>query len=62
MVECRNPEALAGSAIRLLEDTALAARIISSARAECDKYCWSAMRERWIGLYSSLAGRESALT
>lgn len=48
-------EAMAREALRLLEDDALAARVAASARAECRKYNWEAVREEWLSLYRELA-------
>jgi glycosyltransferase involved in cell wall biosynthesis len=50
----RNPEALAAAAIRLLEDPELAERIVTNARAECERYTWEATRRQWIDLYVRL--------
>jgi glycosyltransferase involved in cell wall biosynthesis len=47
-------EALAGAAIRLLKDPALAAAITDRAYAETGKYCWSAVRKDWLHLYERL--------
>jgi L-malate glycosyltransferase len=47
----RNPEALATAAIRLLEDPELAERIVTNARAECERYTWEATRQKWLDLY-----------
>jgi glycosyltransferase involved in cell wall biosynthesis len=55
MVERGDHEALAASAIRLLEDEALAARITSNAVAACRQYSWDAVREEWLKLYFELA-------
>jgi glycosyltransferase involved in cell wall biosynthesis len=46
---------MAAMAIRLLEDPALAAKIINQAKDECRKYSWAAVRNRWISLYYELA-------
>jgi glycosyltransferase involved in cell wall biosynthesis len=55
LVKCGDYEALAASAIRLLTDDALAARLAQTARAECDRYSWAAVREQWLELYHDLA-------
>src|SRR5262249_21601440 len=57
MVERDDPEGLAASAIRLLEDASLARKVIRNARAECARYEWNAVREEWIRLYRELAAR-----
>ncbi len=48
-------EQLAASALRLLEDSTLAQRIIEQAREECRKYRWESVREQWLILYGELA-------
>lgn len=55
MVARDDAEALATCALRLLEDDALAQRIISNARDECRKYTWAATREAWLNLYHEIA-------
>ncbi len=45
---------MAASAIRLLEDDALSARLARRARDECRKYRWSAVRSQWLRLYLEL--------
>jgi glycosyltransferase involved in cell wall biosynthesis len=52
--------ALAEGALRLLRDGALAARIASTARAECvSRYTWRAVRAEWMALYTG--SRQAAL-
>lgn len=48
-------QAVAERVLRLLSDTDLTRRIVDTARASCDEYRWSAVRERWLALYRSLA-------
>ncbi len=48
---------LAKQAMRLLDDTALAQRIISCSREEVKKYAWENVREQWLGLYRELSDR-----
>lgn len=62
LVPCGDDEAMAASAIRLLEDTALAARMAARAHTECHKYNWAAARREWLGLYHELAGRRVAVS
>jgi glycosyltransferase involved in cell wall biosynthesis len=62
MVRCGDHEALAAAAIRLLEDGALAARIIENALAACRTYSWEAVRDEWLKLYSELAHEDSGAT
>lgn len=57
VVSCRDHEALARSVVTLLEDAELAERLIMTARADCEKYTWAAVREEWIATYAQLAGR-----
>jgi glycosyltransferase involved in cell wall biosynthesis len=52
--------AVALRVLRLLDEQALAVRLVERARASCDAYRWSAVRERWVDLYRSL-GRPSAV-
>jgi glycosyltransferase involved in cell wall biosynthesis len=51
---------LAASALRLLDDSTLAQRIIEQAREECLKYRWEAVRDRWLDLYYELAAGSDA--
>ncbi len=55
LVETKDFEALAREAIRLLEDDALAQKIIANARRECLKYSWENVREHWLETYRKLA-------
>jgi len=48
---------LAACAARLLEDPALALRLATNARAECENYRWEAVRDQWVELYSELTGK-----
>ena len=57
IVSCGDHEALARSVVRLLEDAELAERLIKTARADCEKYTWAAVREEWVEAYAELAGR-----
>jgi glycosyltransferase involved in cell wall biosynthesis len=45
---------LAGCALRLLDDAALAQRLIQQARDECRKYNWSSVRSQWMDIYDDL--------
>jgi glycosyltransferase involved in cell wall biosynthesis len=56
LVQMNDCEALASSAIRLLEDEALAARLAGNAHAECRKYSWDVVRENWLNFYRQVAG------
>lgn len=57
LVEMNDHEAMAAAAVRLLEDEELAAKLIHAARAECAKYRWDVVRERWLDFYSEVAER-----
>jgi glycosyltransferase involved in cell wall biosynthesis len=60
LVQRGDYQALAAAAIRLLEDQDFATRIAQNARAECGRYCWTAVGDQWVSLYCELAGRESS--
>ena len=63
MVKRGDHEGLAAQALRLLDDPALAKRIVDNARAECEKYRASVVREQWINLYRGLMdGRRAERT
>jgi glycosyltransferase involved in cell wall biosynthesis len=49
--------ALADRVLRLLGDPGLSARVTTSARAACEAYRWSAVRDRWLAIYRQLASR-----
>jgi len=53
-------EQLAASALRLLDNPALAQRMIQLGREECRKYQWEAVRDQWLNAYHDLACRSSA--
>jgi glycosyltransferase involved in cell wall biosynthesis len=53
MVEIDDHEALARSAITLLEQPELAERIVSAARQECRRYTWEAVRAEWLKVYGA---------
>jgi glycosyltransferase involved in cell wall biosynthesis len=55
LVETDDHEALAREAMRLLEDPALAQKIITAGKQESEKYTWAAVREDWLTLYRELA-------
>ena len=52
-------EAMAGVALRLLDDGDLASRMTSRAHEECNKYQWRAVKSEWLKLYHEL-GRNRA--
>jgi glycosyltransferase involved in cell wall biosynthesis len=48
--------AMAASAVRLLDDSALATTLARNAREDCRKYNWAAVRTGWLSLYHDVAG------
>ncbi len=54
MVPCGDHSALAHAVLRLLDDNVLAERLIRAARADCEKYSWTAVRCGWLGIYEEL--------
>ena len=48
-------ETMAARALALLEDDAMAQRLIHNARDECRKYEWQAVRDEWLSFYNSVA-------
>ena len=55
LVKTNDHEALAAKAIYLLENAAATRAITGSARRECAKYSWEAIRPQWLALYAKLA-------
>jgi len=53
MVEVDDHEALARSAIALIEQPELAHRIINAGRNECRRYTWEAVRLEWLKAYGT---------
>jgi L-malate glycosyltransferase len=62
MVRCGDYRELAASAIRLLEDQSLVNRLTATARAECEKYSWQAVRNQWVDLYCELACKRDSIS
>ena len=58
MVPRNDAEAMAASAIKLLESEVIATRLVRNAHRLCDGYNWPAVREKWLNLYCELAARE----
>ena len=57
LVDCGDHEALAATAIRLIEDPELAQRLIAEALSDVERhYTWEAVGERWDALYHRLVG------
>jgi len=55
----QDPQAMAGSIARLLNDRGLAQRIASAGLADVQRFGWPAVRQRWIDIYARLvAGRQ----
>ena len=59
MVGRNDHEAMAECALKLLGDERLASEIVASAREECKKYEWTAVKDQWIDLYYETAGKRS---
>jgi glycosyltransferase involved in cell wall biosynthesis len=55
MVRRDDHEAMAARALSLLDDEAMAQRLIAQARDECRKYEWQAVRNEWLKFYNHLA-------
>ncbi|HEV7993307.1 MAG TPA: glycosyltransferase family 4 protein [Gemmatimonadaceae bacterium] len=57
MVDCGDHEALAASALRLLDEPALAQRVIAEGLSDVKRqYTWDAVGDRWDALYRRLVG------
>jgi L-malate glycosyltransferase len=56
VVSCGDYEAIARSVIALLEDAEMTDHLIKTARADCEKYTWAAVREEWLATYAEIAG------
>jgi glycosyltransferase involved in cell wall biosynthesis len=55
LVDCGDHEGLAAAALRLLDDGALAQRLIAEGLRDVDQlYTWSAVSDRWAALYRRL--------
>lgn len=54
LVPTKDYRALAGEAVRLLEDDELAQKIIRNARRNCVKYSWERARAAWLETYRKL--------
>jgi glycosyltransferase involved in cell wall biosynthesis len=60
LVDCGDHEALANSALRLLDDPALAHRLIDEGLSDVQRhYTWEAVGEGWAALYRRLVGAEA---
>ena len=54
-------QAMADRILKLLNDQELASRIAKSAREECNKYNWAAVRNQWLDIFRELAPANDAL-
>ncbi len=61
IVERNNHEALAASAIRLLNDNELALNLVRNAHESSKKFTWPHIRNEWLNLYSELAEEKGFL-
>jgi glycosyltransferase involved in cell wall biosynthesis len=60
LVDCGDHTALANAALRLLDDRALARRLIGEGLSDVERlYTWEAVGERWAALYRRLVGAEA---
>ena len=55
LVPVGDHKALAGRALKLLEDPTIAATMTERARVECERYTWPAVGPQWLDLYHSVA-------
>ncbi|MGD0013334.1 MAG: glycosyltransferase family 4 protein, partial [Bryobacteraceae bacterium] len=58
LVDLDDHQAVAASAMRLLENEALVERLTENARRECARYHGDAVRGAWVALYHELTGAE----
>lgn len=61
LVPRNDSEAMAASAVRLLESQEFASSIVRNAHEACQAYTWPAVREKWLSLYRRLAERTVAI-
>lgn len=64
LVPCDDHRSAAAAVLRLLDDQNLARRLVTTARASCERYRWQDIRGQWLALYRSVAhaGAVSART
>jgi len=55
LVPCGDHRAAGAGIISLLENPDLAHRLAAGARASCDRYQWSAVRDLWLSVYRGVA-------
>lgn len=61
LVPPRQPEAMATAVLRVLDDRALAQRLMEGGLAEAANYAWPEVRNRWLDLYWNAARPSAAL-
>lgn len=61
IVERNDHEALAASAIRLLNDNEFALQLVRNAHESSKKFTWPHIRDEWLNLYSELAEEKGFL-
>lgn len=54
MIEINDHEAMARAAVRLLEDKALAERLVKNGREYCQTFTWKKVRREWLKIYCEL--------
>jgi glycosyltransferase involved in cell wall biosynthesis len=57
-----DPDAVADRIIELLQDPERARRMAAAARASCQQYDWTVLRDEWIAVYRSVAARGGSAT
>ena len=60
LVPRNDHDAMAAWAIRLIESPGMASSIARNAYEECAAYKWDAVRDKWLAVYTRLAGREKS--
>jgi len=62
LVDCGDARALAAAALRLIDEPALAQRLIAEGSSDVERlYTWEAVGDRWAALYRRLVGAETAV-
>jgi glycosyltransferase involved in cell wall biosynthesis len=56
LVEPRDPTALAGAMLGVIEDESVRARLVSAGRDRASRYSWAAAAEQLVNLYHQLVG------
>jgi glycosyltransferase involved in cell wall biosynthesis len=60
LVPVGDPQAMGRELCRMLEDRALAARLVAAGRAEADKYAWPRVKALWLDAYRRAAAAQGA--